>query len=297
MKTMLFGQYLLERGLITPAQLTAALEYQRTSNKVLGRLASEYGLLNEQQIRQILGYQLGRDDDFGSIALELGFLAHRELDRLLLLQQDRHVHVGEALVALGAFPEETLEQELKLFQDGRRPPRPGHREPEPECLEHPAAAFFTLASKLLPRMTGGRVLAGGFYPTITLPEFECAFSQRAQGQLPLEAVVMLPAGLLPVLGQSICECDGQRGEEARGRLRHERAVKEFIASAVEIFARKRELAGDRIEPLSRPIRISRRTLLQRRSLAASCSIAEFYLINPPDPSGDFLQLGFCLMLG
>ena len=53
MVSYLFGQFLLEQGLINADQLTGGLEYQQNNNKVLGELALENGMLKRDEILQI----------------------------------------------------------------------------------------------------------------------------------------------------------------------------------------------------------------------------------------------------
>ena len=45
MAAKFLGQFLLERGTLTPAQLLAALDAQRASNPLLGELAIHHGII------------------------------------------------------------------------------------------------------------------------------------------------------------------------------------------------------------------------------------------------------------
>ena len=53
MAAKFLGQFLLERGTLTPAQLLAALDAQRASNPLLGELAIHHGMLDALQARRI----------------------------------------------------------------------------------------------------------------------------------------------------------------------------------------------------------------------------------------------------
>jgi hypothetical protein len=294
MRSLLFGQFLLERNLINPLQLTEALEYQRKNNKVLGELAVEYKILDRNAVLQILECQLGQDKDFGKIAVENGFLTGKNLEMLLHLQQEKHVYLGEALIRLGAMRRDELERQLKEFDSIKQKPEEEKELSEEYFRDNPAAAFFNLATKLLPRMTGGMFIAGGFYPTISAPSFEYAYSQKVKGDINMEVVLHIPDVLLPVMGKSIADFEGWI-RKAKGKARYERAVKSFIHSVMEIFAYKEKGAGKKIELEGKPRKVSREGFLKRHHSSVSKACAEFYLINPPDPKGEFLQFNICLI--
>jgi hypothetical protein len=294
MRSLLFGQFLLERNLINPGQLTEALEYQRKNNKVLGELAVEYKLLDRNAVLQILECQLGQDKDFGKIAVENGFLTGKDLEMLLHLQREKHIYLGEALIRLGAMRRDELEKQLKEFNSIKEKPEEEKELSEEYFRDNPAAAFFNLATKLLPRMTGGMFIAGGFYPTISAPLFEYAYSQKVKGDINLEAVLHISDDLLPVMGKSIADFEGWI-KRAKGKARYERAVKSFIRTVMEIFAYKVEVAGKKIELDGKPRKVNKESVLRCRQCSVSKSCAEFYLINPPDPKGEFLQFNICLL--
>ncbi|HUU26864.1 MAG TPA: hypothetical protein VM123_03560 [archaeon] len=294
MRSILFGQFLLEQGLIDAEQLMDGLEFQKKNNKVFGELAVECGLLDRKTVLGIVARQLYDDKDCGDIAVEMGFLSREDRDRLLHLQQEKHVYLGDALVELGIMERGNLKVALESFEHVKISEVKVKELAEQSIKDNPAAVFFGLATKLLPRITGGVFLAGGFYPTIAVPSFDYAFSQRAEGDIDLEAVLLLPGSLFPVMGKSIEVYNGRIGT-ARGKLRQERAVKSFISSAAEIFAYKQEKEGKKLELKVRPSRISRKVFFDRRRKASSTTCAEFFLISPPDPDGEFFEFNICLI--
>ena len=87
MAAKFLGQFLLERGTLTPAQLLAALDAQRASNPLLGELAIHHGMLDALQARRINERQRAEDRRFGDIALEMGWLSEGQLDVLLAAQK------------------------------------------------------------------------------------------------------------------------------------------------------------------------------------------------------------------
>ena len=115
MAAKFLGQFLLERGTLTPAQLLAALDAQRASNPLLGELAIHHGMLDASQARRINERQRAEDRRFGDIALEMGWLSEGQLDVLLAAQKK-----GRKLFSRGLWaPAETIER-LRAGLDAER---------------------------------------------------------------------------------------------------------------------------------------------------------------------------------
>jgi len=297
MHSYLFGQFLLERGLINVDQLTEGLECQQNSNKLLGELAVENGMLKKDEILQICEWQLSQDKNFGQVAVEMGYLSEKELDRLVALQKERYLYLGEALVMLGVVTEEDLKRELELFESEKKSQRLDKQVEEEESLkDDTAGAFFELVTKILPRLTGGRVLTGGFYPTIAVPSCEYAFSQRMAGGVDLEAVLLIPDELFEIMGKSIANGSCKSAKRS-GKERYDRVFKDLIRRTVEIFAGKHKKQGGTFRLVGKPRKLNHKVYLTRRRKARETSCAEFFLINPPNPDGEFFQFNFCLFFG
>lgn len=111
-----FGQYLLEKGLITPQQLLEAVDYQKEINVSLGTMALEKGLLNSEQIKKIHNEQKRQDKKFGEIAISMGYLTGEQLENLLDLQKTQRLYLGESLVSKGFLTLEQLEEQLNLYK-------------------------------------------------------------------------------------------------------------------------------------------------------------------------------------
>ena len=297
MHSYLFGQFLLERGLINADQLTEGLEYQQNSNKVLGALAVENGMLKQDEVLQICELQLCQDKNFGQAAVEIGYLSEKELDRLVALQEEKHLYLGDTLVMLGIMTKEDFKRELEFFESEKKSQWLVKQVEEGESLkDDTAGTFFELVTKILPRLTGGRVLTGGFYPTIAVPSYEYAFSQRMAGDVDLEAVLLIPEELFEVMGKSITDGSCKSGKGS-GKERYSGAFKDLIRRTVEIFSGKHKEQGAMFNLVDKPRKLSRKVFLDMRRKARETSYAEFFLINPPNPSGEFFQFNFCLFFG
>ena len=110
-----FGQYLLQAGIITEAQLQEALALQERYNQLLGELAFSRGYLSEDQIQETTREQKLLDLPFGVIALRKNFLTPKQLDDLLFSQIVATTHIGEALVELGHLTASDLGRLLSAY--------------------------------------------------------------------------------------------------------------------------------------------------------------------------------------
>lgn len=295
MRSYLFGQFLLERGLINVDHLTESLKYQQNNNKVLGVLAVENGMLQRDEVLKICELQLEQDKNFGQIALENGYLSKIELEKLVNLQKEKHLYLGEALVMLGILTKEDWKRELELFESEKKSQQLTRQLEEEESLkDDPAGAFFELATKVFPRLTGGRVLTGGFYPTIAAASCKYVFSQRIAGDTSLEVLLLIPDELFEIMGKSIADVSCK---SAMGKEQYAMAFKDLIRRTVEIFAAKHKKQGVGYRLVDKPEVLNFQEYQARRHEARESSCAEFFLIIPPNPSGDFFQFNFCLFFG
>jgi CheY-specific phosphatase CheX len=112
-----FGQYLLEKNIITPQQLIEAVEYQESKNLKFGEYALSKGYLTEKDIERIRNEQRRVDMRFGEIAVKLNILTPEQVEEILRMQRNDHVFLGEVLVKKGFLTPEVLERELALFKE------------------------------------------------------------------------------------------------------------------------------------------------------------------------------------
>ncbi len=116
MSVKFFGQFLLERGIVTRSHLVAAIRLQESRNLRLGDYAVRRGYLTEPQADQINQAQLTADKRFGELAIEMGLLTPEQVDELLILQQNDYILLGEALIDQNAIERSALDRELEAFK-------------------------------------------------------------------------------------------------------------------------------------------------------------------------------------
>lgn len=116
----LFGEFLVDKGLVDEETLVIALDQQRQVNSPLGQVALKCGIINKKELFRILTEQRkpeSRDKSFGLIALELDILTVEEVDSLVARQSESNLMLGEILVDEGALSRNQLEQSLQEFYD------------------------------------------------------------------------------------------------------------------------------------------------------------------------------------
>ncbi|MDA8096200.1 MAG: hypothetical protein M0028_01275 [Clostridia bacterium] len=116
MFSLYFGHYLLNRGLITPDQLTDALDLTESVYLKLGVLAVNAGYMTASRVGKVHQMQTKVDRMFGELAIELGFLTKKQLDDLLSTQKQGHLLLGQALVDKDYLSLEQLQVALDEYK-------------------------------------------------------------------------------------------------------------------------------------------------------------------------------------
>ncbi len=121
MAVKFFGQFLVEKGLISREQLLVALDLQKTTNLKFGEMALKMGLLTDDQIIRVHNAQHSEDQRFGDIAVRIGLLTEAQVQEVLGRQQDTYIYLGAALVEVGALDDASLVTHLEAFKLDQEP--------------------------------------------------------------------------------------------------------------------------------------------------------------------------------
>jgi hypothetical protein len=113
----LFGEVLVDAGLITPRQLEEALRVQRTlmPNLRLGQILVEQEVLTRQQLSEALSREIGRSERrnrLGELLVEAGIITDQQLESALRFQRRTGLRLGEALLQLDFLTETALKEAL-----------------------------------------------------------------------------------------------------------------------------------------------------------------------------------------
>ena len=109
MYTQFFGNYLLERGVVTQEQLFAAMQKQSNTRMKLGTLAIHAGYMTAVEVDNVIIQQTHKDMKFGELAVELGYLTNEQVVELLKSQSPDFLLLGQILVEDGVITNSDLE--------------------------------------------------------------------------------------------------------------------------------------------------------------------------------------------
>ena len=111
-----FGQFLVERNIVSRDALVQAIELQEKRNLKLGEMAVAMGLLTQSDIEKAHAIQMSRDIRLGDLLVEAGMITLTQLQDILTRQKNTHLYIGEALVMVGAITESCLPRLLEEFK-------------------------------------------------------------------------------------------------------------------------------------------------------------------------------------
>lgn len=96
-----FGQFLLQRELLTPQQLCAIFEKESSARVKLGMLAIDKSLMTPDQVEEVHRLQKVMDKRFGEVAILKGYLSPAQVESLLQTQSMRHLSLSQAILEHG----------------------------------------------------------------------------------------------------------------------------------------------------------------------------------------------------
>lgn len=116
MYTQFFGNYLLEKNIITKEQLLVALEEQSKVHLKLGTLAIHEGYMTANEVDTIIIMQTHEDKKFGELAIAEGYLTQKQVDLLLEAQKPDYLLLGQVLIEQGILTNIQLETIIAEYQ-------------------------------------------------------------------------------------------------------------------------------------------------------------------------------------
>lgn len=148
MFTQFFGNYLLNKKLVSPLDLVKALEQQNTVRLKMGVLAINAGYMTALQVNEIHSLQTSVDKRFGELAKEKGYLNDEQITNLLCEQPTRHLLLGQSLVDMGVMSNEDFEYALNSYQRLYALTDGDFSNSQNEKIENQIADFFNLEQSI-----------------------------------------------------------------------------------------------------------------------------------------------------
>lgn len=201
-----FGQYLVDRGLVTREALQDGLAYQAAVNIPLGALALAKGLLGERQVLLVHTEQRRTDKRFGELAVQMGFLKRAQLDELLREQAEAHILIGEALVQKGHLTRERLDAAFKEYKAEQTRAEDATRKALASAPRSAAIEAATdVTTRMLLRMGNMAAKLTGVSWERPLEPRDHVFWQRVEGDEPFTFVLSLGAPQTLAIGRRMLE--------------------------------------------------------------------------------------------
>lgn len=116
MFTQFFGSYLLNKKIVSPANLRVALEKKDTTRVKLGVLAINAVYMTAKQVDAVHRKQATVDKRIGDIAVDMGYLTEAQVEELLSSQKTGCLLLGQALVDMGCLTNEEFETVLNDYK-------------------------------------------------------------------------------------------------------------------------------------------------------------------------------------
>jgi hypothetical protein len=116
MYNQFFGQFLLQKGLLTAEQLCCVFEDEASVRVKLGVLAIDKGWLTAVEAQEIHDLQKTIDQRFGDLAVSKGYLNSFQVEELLQAQRSRHLSLSQAILDRGYLNLAELTPVLALYK-------------------------------------------------------------------------------------------------------------------------------------------------------------------------------------
>jgi hypothetical protein len=112
-----FGNFLMNKGIITSEQLNEVFQAEKSSHVKLGILALNKNFMTFAQIKEVNGTQLSNDRKFGEIAIEKGYLTVEKLEALLTSQKSSYLLLSQILLDKNILTMEQISKHLFNYKN------------------------------------------------------------------------------------------------------------------------------------------------------------------------------------
>lgn len=115
-----FGQYLVNKGVLTLEQYNEIISDSKSTKVKMGFLAVEEGVMTSEQAEEVNMLQQTQDRRFGDIAIEKGYLTENQVAGLLKKQGDEYLLFVQALVDRDILSLEGIQKEINAYKKSNR---------------------------------------------------------------------------------------------------------------------------------------------------------------------------------
>lgn len=116
MLTQFFGNYLVDKNVITSDQLLLALRHKHENNKTVAAMAVSSGYMTEEEVEDVKNMQQVKDIDFTALALELNYLTNSQAEELEKAHHFGYLLLARSIVELGFCTMEKMSNEIADYE-------------------------------------------------------------------------------------------------------------------------------------------------------------------------------------
>ncbi len=116
MFSQLFGNYLVDREVISPEDYREMMDKQLDARVKLGTIAVAEGLMTQEQAEELNKLQMQFDRRFGDLAVEKGLLSQEQVQQLLQKQGNPYMQFLQVLLESGKVTATQIDTQLGTFQ-------------------------------------------------------------------------------------------------------------------------------------------------------------------------------------
>lgn len=116
MLTQFFGNYLLQKKIITPAELIEGLKYKKNLTQKIGALAVSAGYMTSDEVEDVHTMQTSIDKRFAEISVHMGYLTIPQAEELIEAQKFGYILLGNALVELNYISLSDIHKAIKDYE-------------------------------------------------------------------------------------------------------------------------------------------------------------------------------------
>ncbi len=121
MGSKFFGEFLIEKKVVTKEQLQEAVVLARKTNLLFGETARTMGLISHADVERVHAAQRKEDLNFGDLCVKMGLLTTEQMKQVAQKQKKNRLPMGEALVKLGYIKAEDLPKLLAEYDTDQEP--------------------------------------------------------------------------------------------------------------------------------------------------------------------------------
>lgn len=208
MAVMFFGQYLVERGIVSREVLLKAIGLQERTNLSFGDTAVSMGLLTPSDADRINQAQRSQDMRIGDLSVKMGLLSEEQVMAILGEQKRRHLYIGEAVVNSGGFSATDLERYLQEFKADQAKYATDNVT-IPVGIQHPELweMMADLTYKMLTRVARVTFHSETCRQVNTIPQFPIVAAMEISGDISVKYIFGCTEGLQSKIAAAILGTD------------------------------------------------------------------------------------------